>query len=226
MYTGKSEKENKIEEEPRFIKTVEVLKTLVTDQSRVVEIGASDASFRKYVHFKEWITVDKYGKPDVKTDINGPVVELPFADNSVNIVICTEVLEHLTIGTPLVEEIARIMCKDGRAVISVPNIVSLQSRIKVIFGHLPGLAASGDCGPPLGGSGILVDGNWVASHVVNFNVKRLKQYLERAGLNVVKQWRMPVSLSVKNYLKLTVPSFLSPKTFSDFILVEAVKCSD
>jgi len=219
-------KKRNIEEEPRFIKTVEVLKTLVTDQSRVVEIGASDASFRKYVHCKEWITVDKYGRPDVKTDINGPVVHLPFADNSVNVVICTEVLEHLTIGTPLAEEIAKIMRKDGRAVISVPNIVSLKSRIRVILGLLPISAASGDCGSPLGGTGVLVDGNWVASHVVDFNVKRLKQYLERAGLKVVKQWGMSTTLRVNNYLKFSIPSFVIPKTFSDFILVEAVKCSD
>jgi SAM-dependent methyltransferase len=214
-----------IEQAPRFLETIKILRSIVTKQSRVVEIGASDATFKKYMSSKEWLAVDKYGNPDVKTDINGPVVRLPFDDNSIDVVICTEVLEHLTIGTPLVKEIGRILKKNGKAIISVPNIVSFKSRIKVLFGIIPGAAASGDCGHPLGGTGVLVEGHWVASHVVDFNAKRLKQYIERGGLEVAKHWRMPISLGFKTD-RITIPSFLSPKTLSDFILFEVRKnCS-
>lgn len=217
------DKQNNIESEPRFVETIKILKTMITDYSRVVEIGSSDASFRKFMSAKEWLTVDKYGSPDICTDINGPDVTLPFEDNSIDVIICTEVLEHLTMGGPLVEEMARILNDSGRAIVSVPNIASFRSRIKVLLGLLPDLPASGDCGTPLGGTGILIEGHWVASHVVDFNTKRLKLYLERGGLRLVRHWRMPTSIGRAGYSPMTIKLLFLPKTLSDYVLFELRK---
>lgn len=213
-----------IERQPRFIETVKILKKIITDQSRVVEIGANDASFREFNYFKEWITIDKFGEPDIRIDINGPDVKIPLDNSSVDIIICTEVLEHLTVGSPLIKEMSRILNNNGRAIISVPNIVSLQSRLKVLFGRLPDLAASGDCGPPLDGTGLLIDGHWVGGHVVDFNTKRLILYLKRGGLKLVKHWRTSTSIGIGAFWKIKkIKSFLIPKTLSDFILFELKK---
>jgi len=46
---------------------------------------------------------------------------LPFLDNSVDVVICTEVLEHVLVPTQLVLEIRRVLKKDGDCLLSVPN---------------------------------------------------------------------------------------------------------
>lgn len=205
--------------EPRFIATAEIINSVANDLSFVVEVGASDASFRNFVRSQSWMTVDKYGSPDIKVDLNSAELELPFPNNSVDVVICTEVLEHLTLGTPLVREMSRILKPTGYAIISVPNIVSLKSRIKVLIGMLPGMAASGDCGNDLGGTGILIDGHWVGAHVVDFNSARLYRYLSRSGLIVEKHWSIPTCIDKP--IKLKIGKNFLPKSLLDFIIVTA-----
>lgn len=46
---------------------------------------------------------------------------LPLADRSVDVIICTEVLEHVLIPTQLLLEIRRILKPDGCCLLSVPN---------------------------------------------------------------------------------------------------------
>lgn len=205
----------------RLEATLSILRRLITPESMVVEVGSNDASFRSGFVAGSWVTVDKFGSPDVRIDISGPHVKLPFGDGSCDVVVCTEVLEHLTMGGPFVRELVRILKPGGVAVISVPNIASLKSRIKLFFGGLPNMAASGDCGPPLGGTGVLSDdGNWVAGHVVDFNRARLRGYLKRAGFRGFTWHAVPIRLSILKF-RLALPAWLFPKAFSDFLLVEA-----
>jgi len=207
--------------EPRVGVTLDIINKFATRGSIVLEIGATDASFKGDTLFSKWITVDKYGQPDFKLDLNTKMLSLPFMDNSVDLIICTEVLEHLSLGSPLLKEFSRILKSTGVAVISVPNIVSLKSRIKVLRGDLPVMAASGDCGPSLGGTGYLVDGNWVGGHVIDFNAARLKKYLLRSGLAVNKEWKVPVHVIVNERVQFTISDKLIPRTLQDFILVTA-----
>ncbi len=189
--------------------------------SVVVEIGASDASFAQFHRSGEWLTVDKYGSPDVQADLDGENAKLPLPDASVDMVLCTEVLEHLVMGTPLVKEIGRVLKADGIAIVSVPNVCSLKSRIKVAVGRLPNLAASGDCGHPLGGTGIPSNGNWVAAHVVDFNLARLNGYLKRGGLQIKQAKSLPLSVKVAGRSFTVLPAALVATTLSDFLLVAA-----
>jgi len=211
---------------PRFSATTRILRRLIRPDSRVVEIGSNDASFRNDFNVASWTTVDKYGTPDVQVDINVPDVHLPFADDSCDLIICTEVLEHLTLGTPFTREMSRVLKPGGTAVISVPNIASLKSRIKVLFGGLPNMAASGDCGHPLGGTGMLSDdGHWVAGHVVDFNLARLKAYLKRAGFQSFSWHKVPVTIPLSS-VSLVIPAWVLPLSFPDFLLVEASPAKD
>jgi SAM-dependent methyltransferase len=168
----------------RVLATAGLANKYLDSSSLVVDVGANDGTFRRFVNHGSWVTVDKYGDPDFTIDINHPSVELPFEDRSVDVVICTEVLEHLTLGSPLVAEISRVLKADGRAVISVPNIASIKNRVRLALGAMPLQAASGDCGAPLGGNGYLIDGHWVGGHVVDFNEDRLVRYLQRGNLEV------------------------------------------
>ena len=195
----------------------------ITPASFVVEIGASDASFAAFHGADKWLTVDKYGSPDVKADLDGECAKLPFADGTVDMVICTEVLEHLVMGTPLVREIGRVLKKGGVAIVSVPNICSLKSRLKVLFGGLPNLAASGDCGHPLGGTGILINDNWVAAHVVDFNFQRLSGYLARGGLRISRAESLPLQVKVRGRSRTLVPAAMMSPVLSDFLIVVAQK---
>lgn len=205
--------------EPRFVATAEIINTVANNSSLVVEVGSSDASFKNSTKSHKWITIDKYGNPDINVDLNGANLKLPFSSGSVDVVICTEVLEHLTLGSPLVKELSRILKPTGRAIISVPNIVSLRSRVNVLIGRLPELAASGDCGTDLDGSGIFIDGHWVGAHVVDFNSARLYKYLSRSGLIIEKYWAVP--MRINKPIKFKISGKLFPKNLLDYILVTA-----
>jgi SAM-dependent methyltransferase len=205
----------------RYKVTLSLLKTVIKRDSSVIEIGSNDASFRESFDAKSWFTLDKFGKPDIVIDINDLNVHIPFESQSCDVIICTEVLEHLTSGTPFVREMARVLKTSGSAIISVPNIVSIKSRVKVFFGGVPNMAASGDCGPPLGGTGVLSqDGNWVAGHVVDFNLKRLERYLRRSGFEYFQWYTVPINFRLFGF-RVGIPGWLTPITFSDFILVRA-----
>ena len=53
---------------------------------------------------------------------------LPFSDNEFDTVICLEGIEHLINPTKLIKELCRVCKKDGRIIISTPNIQNLYSR--------------------------------------------------------------------------------------------------
>lgn len=205
----------------RFIETENIIRNRIKLTSNILEIGANDASFKHSLQQqdnKNWKTVDKYGEPDILSDIDGKEAKLPFENESIDLIICTEVLEHLTLGNYIIKEMARVIKNDGVAIISVPNIVSLKSRIKLLLGKLPNNAASGDCGHPLGGTGYLIDGDWVGGHIVDFNPARLFGYLQRGGLKVNKHIGLSTTIKILGK-QLYIPSTFIPKNFSDYILV-------
>lgn len=206
--------------DPRVRFTLQCIQRHLKPAHRVVEIGSDEATFKGYFDHDAWETVDKYGNPDHVADLDGPGARLPMPDASVDVVICTEVLEHLRSGTFLVKEISRVLKPQGCAVISVPNINSLKSRVRFLFGQVPHLAASGDCGHELGGTGVLVDGAWVAGHVVDFNAKRFVSYLARGGLRVIERVRLPIPLTSR-YPTWEVPSAVVPPNLAEFLLFVA-----
>lgn len=208
----------KIESEYRFKQSYKIIKA-TTHAKNFIEIGGTDASFKNFIPHNSWLNLDKYGTPDIVVDLDGRDAKLPFEDNTIEYVICTEVLEHLRMGTPLLKEIFRCLIPNGELFVSVPNVVSLRSRLKWLLGFAPFMAASGDCGNPLGGTGILIDGYWEGGHVVDFNKKRLATYLQRAGF-LIEKW---YSLSVNSGLGFKIPSFLMPVSLNDFLLTKARK---
>jgi ubiquinone/menaquinone biosynthesis C-methylase UbiE len=66
----------------------------------------------------------RYANRDCRTDamfVNASVYELPLQDESVDIIICLEVLEHLREDNKALEEIRRILRPGGRLIISLPG---------------------------------------------------------------------------------------------------------
>lgn len=62
---------------------------------------------------------------------------LPFKDNSIDIIISNQVLEHLFHTDIFFKEIHRTLKKNGVAIISTANLSSIQNIIFIIFGLQP-----------------------------------------------------------------------------------------
>jgi len=61
---------------------------------------------------------------------------LPFPDNSFDAVLFTEVLEHLLYDPKkLVDEIHRVLRPRGELIVSTPNVLRIENRIKVVLGR-------------------------------------------------------------------------------------------
>ena len=73
---------------------------------------------------------------DVKVTVANLNYEgLPYADQSFDLVTCTEVIEHLEHYRYTLREIYRILKPNGILVLTTPNILNLKSRIRfLIFG--------------------------------------------------------------------------------------------
>ncbi|MEW5982159.1 MAG: class I SAM-dependent methyltransferase [Acidobacteriota bacterium] len=65
----------------------------------------------------------------------GSVVDLPFGEHSFEHVLCLDVLEHLLLGQQerALAELFRVLAPGGDALISVPNLAHLQSRLHFLL---------------------------------------------------------------------------------------------
>lgn len=72
---------------------------------------------------KEWLNIDNFYLPEVKNFLKGDAKEIPLESNSVDYLICDQMLEHIPMAdVPIVlYEIRRVLKKGGRAVIIVPD---------------------------------------------------------------------------------------------------------
>lgn len=63
----------------------------------------------------------------------------PFPDETFDVVVCTEVLEHLIFDPAFaMNEMNRVLKRDGRALITVPNVASDHSLLQLVNDRQPG----------------------------------------------------------------------------------------
>lgn len=67
----------------------------------------------------------------INTDIN---YGLPFKDQTFDVVVCGELLEHVPIPDIILIEIKRILKQNGKFIGSVPLVYHLQNRLRVLRG--------------------------------------------------------------------------------------------
>jgi SAM-dependent methyltransferase len=103
----------------------------------ILSLLHADGVAAQGTHFREGDYI-LYGLPtqvDPKfirggTDLTRP---LPFADASFDVVLLTEVIEHLETFVPVLREAGRVLRSGGHLVLSTPNVHRMQSRWKFLW---------------------------------------------------------------------------------------------
>jgi len=137
---------------------------------------------------------DSTQKLDVEVDT------LDYGDNSFDIIISIEVLEHLQDPDIYFSEIIRVAKPGANVVMSLPNIASMMSRFRLLFGYLPTAIASDP------------------THVRFYLQNDIALMLAKRGQNVAF---VPTSFSLhpfnrKSWLRMPTNGFLS--SFDDSLL--------
>lgn len=75
-----------------------------------------------------------------KAILIGDCTFMPFHNGNMDVIIATEVIEHITETRKCLREMRRVLKQGGKAIISVPNLVSIYNRVSILFGIGLGLA--------------------------------------------------------------------------------------
>lgn len=93
---------------------------------KVLHFAPEQAFYKRFRRLKnlEYVTTDLNSPlADVKADI----CDLPFADNSFDIILCNHVLEHIPNDTKAMEELYRILRPGGWGIFQIPQDISRPS---------------------------------------------------------------------------------------------------
>ncbi len=101
--------------------------------------------------------------------------KMPYKDDFFDVVVFSEVVEHLFNTDHAIREIYRVLKKGGYLIITTPNIAALNRRLKLFLGLNPGI----DLGIESSGDERAI------GHIRYFTFDSLKKLLRRNGLRVV-----------------------------------------
>jgi len=101
-------------------KSVKKFTEHMSEQGIILNLGSGTKLIRKDV-----INVDFYPFPNVNLIAN--ISNLPFADNSVDAIICEWVLEHIKNPEMIIKEMKRILRPGGKIYVSVPFMEGFHS---------------------------------------------------------------------------------------------------
>ena len=121
-------------------------------------------------------TVYQGENPFVALDFNAPSFADALGIGAFDLVLAVEVIEHVESPIGFLRNVARLLAKDGVAIITTPNVDSLVARVKFLFaGRLRMMDTQSD---PTHISPIFAD-------------LLLRQFLPRAGLRVKEHFVFP-----------------------------------
>ena len=111
--------------------------------------------------------------------------ELPlrFSSEYFDVILCSEVIEHLFSPDDLMDEIARLLRPGGYAIITTPNLACWKNRLVMLFGWQPfytEISTRARYGNPLAPAGL------PSGHIRLFTQRALCELARASGLQVEK----------------------------------------
>jgi len=90
----------------------------------VIDAGAGECQYKPYFKHTNYVAVDLCVGDDEwdfsGIDINAPLHDIPLPDETAEVILCTEVLEHVPNPHQVITELARLLKKGGALYLSVP----------------------------------------------------------------------------------------------------------
>ena len=113
----------------------ELLKKNKVSNGRILDLGCGEGVLVEKYAKEGWNIkgIDKnYASPLVQ---EGDLTDIPFDDNSIDTMLCLDVLEHLTYLDQgyAMREIKRVIKPNGLLIVSVPNLAHFTARLKFLF---------------------------------------------------------------------------------------------
>ncbi|MEM3373795.1 MAG: methyltransferase domain-containing protein [Candidatus Woesearchaeota archaeon] len=98
-------------------------------KGKLLDVGAGPAPYKKIFtkYVKEYITLDFFESPNCKVDIISSAYSIPFPDNSFDVVLCTQVLEHLEYPQQAINEMRRVLKPNGILILTTHMAMVLHS---------------------------------------------------------------------------------------------------
>jgi len=135
----------------RFRKMNEIIQKIIIEQNSdsitILDVGSGDGQFLSYIKSKctkkvkfDFIGIDKYVNKkffDFKLLNNDIEEKLPIKSNSIDIVIAGEIIEHVKNTDLLINELKRVIKKNGSIVLSTPNLGCYLNRFLLLLGYQP-----------------------------------------------------------------------------------------
>ncbi len=78
----------------------------------------------------------EHGVETLEADLNSDL-PLPFPAQFFDVILCSEVIEHLFSPDDLLDEMARLLKPDGYIILTTPNLASWKNRIALLLGWQP-----------------------------------------------------------------------------------------
>lgn len=181
-----------------------------TSNKVVLDLGAGRYRVSDWLRdYKKRITIDMEGRPDIIHDLNKGI---PLENNSIDVIIAGEVIEHLPCVDVLIKDCYRVLKRNGVLVLSVPNCCALKCRIKLLFGVLDG----GFSVPELD------EENRFEKHCNDFSFVIIHDLLEKSGFEIEDV----ATNGLISYRTRLFPRCLTPKRLGDDLIIKCRKVNE
>lgn len=141
------------------------------------------ADIPEYIEMPEQVA--RYAKHGIKTKgVRLEQFKLPFEDESFDVLVMCEVLEHLNFNPlPLIKEINRVLAPGGLFYLSLPNYARTKNRVAILRGRAAGITVGEFYDQLDPSSSLIANGHWR-----EYTMDEVRQMLEPLGFRLQEHY--------------------------------------